>query len=194
MFSNTVRLHILLILTVLCIAFYIYSIGKEITLFQKDMDDLKQQMNIIMDSLYIGKNQNYETEQINKDTKLSDKQNIETVYINSDQEEELSESTSITSNIIENIITQISQQNIDEIYESQPNNSFKLEIEEIVEPNKESVESVDQIENVNDLTKLSDEELANINYSQLKAFVKKVDGSASGRKNQLLARVKELRT
>lgn len=203
MFSISTRLHILLAITVVCVAFYIYSIGKEIQVFHKDLVDLRKRVNAIQQQQITSSTSggtNGFTDPVNE---VVYEPEVEKIVVTADtpvvqciEEADEDDHVSISSNEIKNIISSISKFDDDilNIVDNTESEIQDIQVDISIPENKfQQQEKEKEREQDGDLTKLSDEELAKLDYATLKTFVKKVDGVANGKKANFIERVKELR-
>jgi hypothetical protein len=104
MFSTSTRLHILLVLTVICVAFYIYSISREISVFQTELISLKSMVHsMAVNSRATNQNESYQSNhQVEEITK---QQIIDNVKFHQDDDDV----QSISSHEIKSIINNMTQ-------------------------------------------------------------------------------------
>jgi hypothetical protein len=159
-FTLETKLHILLIMTVVGIALYMYLLYKEIRLFQEDINIMKAQIFQIQNALPSKK------EYLVKESEVEDK-NVIVDNVNNDDDED---NDSVTSNEIKKILTNIHDEDEDE------DEGEQVKVEESVQP-------------VVDIHLQTAEQLSQMECKDLRKHLQELKLSTKGTKAELVKRI-----
>lgn len=171
--SITMKLHFLLIMTIVGVGLYMYLLYKEIRSFEKDIHELRMRVQAlsVQDVAPIQQPQNID------ETKPSDQQCGETrcvestdgAYITTNDDDNLS----VTSNEIKDILTNIEDEDADASVDGKQKNNAEQEVE-------------------TEFTSLTEGELSTHKYDDLRNFLRKKGINMRGSKQDIINKILSL--
>lgn len=178
-FSLETKLHILLIITVIGIALYMYLLYKEVKVFQDEIVLIKAQIYPLIQNV----NSQKPLPQCSPDTSVvPEVLSKDNVYQVQDVEVDDDDDDSVTSNEIKNILTNmnVNDDDVDDIVNEDIVDDIDVgEVEDSVQKDTQ------------DFSKMSLEELGLQKYESLKDYLKSNKKSTKGNKSDMIKRILE---
>ena len=188
--NTSVKLHIMLVIIIIGLMFYMHMMNKSLNIFQSEISLLKAKVN----SLLPIDIQKIDEQVKNMLKKKDDKAFYENKIDDIEEEEEEDDNQSVSTTEIKNIIDDIEEEEDDEI-----------EVEDDVDITTEEKDDNNNIidgtildgtfssqnEQRHPFTTLSFEELCNERYEDLRIFLKESGKSTKGNKQDLAKRITE---